>query len=288
MYICILITIKKVLFMKYIIISILFLISVPYLFSFGGGNGSEFSPFEIHTKAHLELLADSVNNSASYPTDNWSKDKYFKVMNNITEPVTTFIGTASRPFQGNFDGQNYTINLAIDMQLEQSVGLFAFVSNATIENVIVNGYVSGRSEVGGIIGLGGYGTISNCINNGSVNGDHRVGGIIGLGGLSISNCINNGSVSGNVYVGGIAGAGEQITNCMNIGNITGRGEVGGIIGCGDNCIITNCVNYGFVKGIDSGVGGINGHLYDTIENCINTGIVEGEDASVTGPIQGAP
>ncbi|MCL2039533.1 MAG: hypothetical protein FWG85_03785 [Bacteroidetes bacterium] len=277
--------------MKYIIISILFLISVPYLFSFGGGNGSEFSPFEIHTKAHLELLADSVNNSASYPTDNWSKDKYFKVMNNITEPVTTFIGTASRPFQGNFDGQNYTITLAIDMPAEYYVGLFGYMRSATIKNVIVNGYVNASDRVGGIAGYASGSSISNCINTGSVSGNNTVGGIAGCGyNASISNCMNIGNISGDDYVGGIAGEFyTSISNCMNIGNISGKGHVGGINGSSPLLSITTyCVNYGFVKGIDSGVGGINGHLYDTIENCINTGIVEGEDASVTGPIQGAP
>ena len=246
--------------MKKLLIIILFLISVPYLFSFGGGNGTSASPYRISTKAHLELLADSVNRIS-----NWSRGKYFKVMNNITEPVTTVIGASPRYFLGNFDGQNYAITLAINRQRDDGVGLFGrLLDGATIKNVIVNGYVIGRNNVGGIVGGSNNSSITNCINNASVSGSGFVGGIVGR----------------SVYR-------SSITNCMNIGNITGNGHVGGINGCGEGATITNCVNYGFVKGIDTGVGGINGHLDATIKNCINTGVVEGKNASVTGPIQGA-
>ena len=124
--------------MKYIITTLLFLISVPDLFSFSGGNGTEADPYQISTKAHLELLADSVNNGSS-----WSKDKYFIVMNNITDSVRTIIGDYTYPylFQGIFDGQGYSIALAINDNIFFSVALFGCVYNATIKNVIVNGYV---------------------------------------------------------------------------------------------------------------------------------------------------
>ena len=260
---------------------------------FGGGNGTEAEPYQIKTRQHLELLADSVNTG-----NNWSSGKHFILMNNITEPVTTIIGFVSNgTFQGNFDGQNYTINLAIDMPESDYVGLFGLIHIATIKNIIVNGYGSisgqGHSSVGGIVGFLANTSISNCINNGSISGNEHIGGIVGLlANTSISNCINNGSISGNAYIGGIAGTGlnSSISNCINIGNITGKGHVGGIHGCGgaDGSTINNCVNYGFVKGIDTGVGGINGHYYKSIRNSINTGVVEGENARITGPIQGDP
>jgi len=74
---------------------------------FGGGNGTVGNPYQIATRQHLEALADSVNNG-----NNWSRGKYFKVMNDIAGPITTVIGrynpynNYSKTFQGNFDGNN--------------------------------------------------------------------------------------------------------------------------------------------------------------------------------------
>jgi hypothetical protein len=53
----------------FIILFIVFIISNAPLFAqFGGGDGTEANPYQIRTKAHLELLADSVNN-ISVPAD---------------------------------------------------------------------------------------------------------------------------------------------------------------------------------------------------------------------------
>ena len=135
---------------------------------FGGGNGSQANPYLIETKEHLEALADSVNNSDPYLYYNWSVGKYFKVMNDITDSVRTVIGNNVNNinrFMGHFDGQGYKITLAIDKSTENYVGLFGTVanssflgviSNATIENVIVDGYVIGYDYVAGIMGRHGH------------------------------------------------------------------------------------------------------------------------------------
>jgi hypothetical protein len=44
---------------------IIFIISNAKLNAFGGGNGTAGNPYQIRTKAHLELLADSVNTLGS-------------------------------------------------------------------------------------------------------------------------------------------------------------------------------------------------------------------------------
>jgi hypothetical protein len=44
-----------------IVLVIAFIISNAQLNAFGGGDGTAASPYQIRTKAHLELLADSVN-----------------------------------------------------------------------------------------------------------------------------------------------------------------------------------------------------------------------------------
>jgi len=75
--------------------------------------------YQIYTKQHLEELSDSITSSPSNNATtayNWSRGKYFKVMNDIPNPITRIIGgqSASTSFQGHFDGQGYTITVYID------------------------------------------------------------------------------------------------------------------------------------------------------------------------------
>jgi len=276
--------------------------NVALLAQFGGGDGTEANPYQIRTKQHLEELADSVKNSLSNnPATryNWSRNKYFKVMNNITDTVRTVIGkdntNAYQYFQGNFDGGGHKIILGIiDMNNRISVGLFGNIYNETnnitpdtisISNVITEGYVKVKgiysNYFGGIIGLG-YGSfikIINCINNCDVisfsdNLPFAIGGIAGAiaGNCNIENCINNGKISSttasfNTNIGGIVGQTSiegKIVNCTNTGEISSMNNiVGGIVGSGvwydGVTIIENCINSGEITGNDE-VGGIVGVL----------------------------
>jgi hypothetical protein len=58
---------------------------IPLLAQLGEGDSTVSNPYEIYTKAHFEELADSVNNGI-----NWSKNKYFIIMNNITDSIIIF------------------------------------------------------------------------------------------------------------------------------------------------------------------------------------------------------
>ena len=85
---------------------------------FGGGDGTESSPYEIYTKAHLGELADYVN------AGNDCHGEYFIQKQDINEPVTKMIGffRAMKPherlcFSGNYNGNLYKINLAIEYYL---------------------------------------------------------------------------------------------------------------------------------------------------------------------------
>ena len=230
------------------------------------GSGTQSDPYQIRNKAELNLLTDSVNNSAPAPAKNWSYDKYFKLMNDITIPVTTKIGiTISRSFQGHFDGNSNTIILNIAASNNNYVGLFGTIDSASIRNVTVIGSVQGNYYVGGVVGYAcRYSAILNCINTANVEGNYYVGGIIGE--------INSSTAS----------------NSMNIGIIKGNDGVGGIIGYASESFISNGINYGYVKG-NSAVGGVVGYdatshsgATNTIFNCVNTGVAEG-----TGGIVGA-
>ena len=286
---------------------------------FGGGNGTEADPYQITSKADMEALADSVNNG-----NYWSKDKHFKLMKDINDSIRFCIGkydednlSFPKAFQGNFDGNNKKITLALNFLFEGYVGLFNCVYNGIIENLVVDGYVNGIYSVGAICGyarnsyiinctnygkisaiaqvggISGYNIevdISNCVNYGEINAtistysSAHIGGISGYNGkVNILNCVNYGNVNGDTFIGGIAGiSNAKIINCKNYGNVDGRTCVGGIIGHTEvGCNISYCVNSGSVTATNYGVGGIAGHFKgDTISYCVNIGTITGKKKTI--------
>jgi hypothetical protein len=218
-------------------------------------------------------------------------------MDNITDSVRTVIGTDTRSncFQGNFDGNDKKITLALSPSYQDYIGLFCYIYNGTIKNLAVDGFVSGRNIIGGICGYASNSDIINCINYCKISGrgDH-ISGICGLNiEGNILNCINYGKINGsNMLVGGIVGASNgKIINCKNYGNVDGAICVGGIIGHTEaGCNISYCVNSGSITASNYsnyGVGGIIGHFKgDTISHCINIGTITGKYGAYAGGIVG--
>ncbi len=290
------------------------------------GDGTEYNPYRIYTKEHLMELGDSIKNYPVYPANNWTKGKYFILMTDITDSLDTPIGIATDnvtfkhyPFQGNFDGNNNKITLAIyDKGISSSIfyGLFSMISKAKIINLTVDGYIKNNLNtlyslgVGAIVGLARDSCeIYNCTSYVDITVERScLGGIIGRAdypSIIVANCINYGNIEstggytnyGNCggIVGFVGGNGLnwliEIINCSNYGKITGNTYIGGIVGFNSNCplLITNSINCGFIKGINgywvsNYVGGIFGGNDATISNCINTGKVTGADhiGGITG------
>ena len=238
----------------------------------GNANWSQhrnLNSFYISSNSCLDTLASWVN------TRNWDTDgKTFA----LTTDITTFTGIIGaslfNPFKGTFDGRNpfipnivHTINLNIPSNpyssTQQYVGLFGYIYEATIRNVIVTGtvqiyqYPQGLTGyVGGIAGYAKNSRIMNCINNADISvgndysGAHSyayVGGIVGCaagaGDIVVRGCVNNSTVIARKgSVGGIIGiyaAGSQfpilatqsfIDSNINNGLVSGRNFIGGIIG----------------------------------------------------------
>ena len=181
-------------------------------------------------------------------------------------------------------------------------GLFGYVYannvSLTIKNLgIENSFIQGYDYVGGIVGFAEAGeaeiTINYVYNAGSVSGKTDIGGIIGrtTGKMTISNVYNTGSVSGAYFdVGGIAGrTSSTIINAYNAGSVSGEDYIGGIVGNGSSSNINNAYNTGVITGTDYGVGGLIGiiftHYEYTINNSYNTGSVNG--GSSVGGIVGS-
>lgn len=198
----------------------------------------------------------------------------------------TPIGAYLKPFNGIFDGGDFTISgLYIKYVAGDYTGykgLFREIdTEGEVKNLTVSGSISGYETVGGIAG-DNEGVISNCHNKCTVNGTRsNVGGIVGQNsGGSIENCDNTGAVSGAGILGGIVGSNvltSSIENCHNTGTVSGSGSyIGGIVGDNNGtCSIKNCYNTGTISG--KYVGGIAGTNYEgnSIENCYNTGEVSG-------------
>ena len=174
-------------------------------------------------------------------------------------------------FQGTFDGQGVVIkNLNINRSDKDYIGLFGYVMDGSIQNVILDAScsITGKGYVGGIAGMIREGSIHSCINKGTVKGNSRdVGGIVGMniGKCLVTQCENMGNVTGSALVGGIIGSTQKngvITQCKNTGNVTGEGDVGGITGQNMGDVNNNVVSGCRISYIESNIshGGFAGAI----------------------------
>jgi hypothetical protein len=297
---------------KYFILLFSFFISnVSLLSQFSGGDGTVSNPYQISNREDMEALADSVNSG-----NNWSKDKYFKVMNDIDDSIRTIIGSNYSDrynFQGNFDGNNK--NITVSINAIYVAGIFGYTDKfSVIENLNVDGQIVGIRNIGGIIGWNN-GIVQNCNNYALLEGTEGfVGGIVGLNNGKVIHCNNSGAIYGGTgwCVGGVVGHNDgYVLNCMNAESVEAGYSVGGVVGHNSSGIVEFCINIGTVKGdtytggicgefdpdaitsscINSGlvigkhiVGGIIGRCRGEVKNCLNTGTVKGN--TKTGCIVG--
>lgn len=250
------------------------------------GNGTESEPYLISSQLDLKSFAKDVNDGNSY------EGKFIKLTNNIKFTRNeidqylynnwTPIGNKVHTFQGNFDGDGYTISgLYFNNPSQNYVGLFGY-SKGIIKNVgIVNSYFNGNWRIGSVCGCNDS-TITNCYNTGIIRGYGEVGSICGESIGTITNCHNTGEVSGRKYIGSICGYNfSTIEKCYNTGIVNGVNkseDIGGICGeNGEESIIINCYNTGKISGGENSwyIGGICGNNTGGIGNCYNTGEISG-------------
>ncbi|MCQ2196308.1 MAG: hypothetical protein MJZ60_02145 [Bacteroidaceae bacterium] len=170
------------------------------------------------------------------------------------------IGTKDNPYQGTFDGKNYTITVNINMSGNDNIGLFGYISNSSIENLVVSGAITGKSNVGAIVGYsktdaGKETVIRNCATNATINGSTNVGGIIGE---------MTGVLPGNVSSGANEKGHVTIDRCAFSGNVEGTSSTAGIVGrileknttTDANVTISNCLTTGTISSKNGGSAGI--------------------------------
>lgn len=224
------------------------------------------------------------------------------------------IGSSYNAFKGNFDGKGYSIKNLKVMECPSYSGLFGHVADGTFQNVTLDVLItgaSGRSYIGGFIGVAERATISNVTVGGDIIAGSKIGGIVGeaRNACTISNVSNNALIEGqsdssSSYIGGIVGSlsgtGDEmntVSHAVNAGSISSAGgAVGGIVGNGSG-IVDNCKNTGKVTSTyamsssysTSATGGIVGYLSSNdsrLSNSYNTGAVKTTQGASAGGIVG--
>ena len=182
----------------------------------------------------------------------------------------TPIGTYNNPYSASFNGRGHTISGLYFNNATNNVGLFGTINDAEIDSVgIVDSYIYGNSNVGGICGYQDGSRISNCYNAGTILVSYNnVGGISGYMEEALTiNCYNIGNVGyfskkvdapigGGIPIvgpigvrvpptkaGGIVGYMESscyVANCYNAGDVYGNRQYGGIYGSNGNGSLNNC------------------------------------------------
>lgn len=191
------------------------------------------------------------------------------------------IGTEFTPFRGQLDGKGKIINgLTIARPTENNVGLFGYMSTATIKNVgLKTVKVSGKDNVGGLVGYSATSVINDSHSTGSITGANKVGGLVGNNYVTpINNSYATVDVNGTDNIGGLVGKNgidSPITNSRANGTIKGTNDVGGLAGFSSSHIETSYAT-GSVEGTNLRAGGLIG-LFDMalINNSYATASVKG-------------
>ena len=156
------------------------------------------------------------------------------------EPISQ--GIYDQGYRSTFEGNGYVIaNLYINRpDSGDRSGLFGgntgFIRNVILHNVDV----TGRDNVGGMVGVNSIFDIRSQINSitvsGKVSGTNLVGGVAGhnINGTTMSGNTVTASVSGNNYIGGLVGqntgGASRISDSTASGDVSGNDYVGGLVG----------------------------------------------------------
>ena len=278
----------------------------PQATPFGGGDGSQDSPWRICAEGHLNSARDS-----GYRQDHMTLYGHL----DMTGPwlAGDTIGTQQNPpvtgFNGVFDGDGYAIrNLEISSDGD-GIGVFGSIGpdgevlNLRMENVYVEGFravgvavgelqgtLSGCSitgeavanrTVGGAVGYLNGGTLQGChahvdVTSSNTGGSEAgTGGLVGLadGGL-IEDSLATGDVSSQgLYTGGFVGVVSGVATINRsgaTGDVTAHSELGGFAGSiGSDVEVNSCF--------------AAGHLHATSDDSFSPG---GSAGGFTGGLVG--
>ncbi len=225
-----------------------------------GGDGG------ITSCSGYELVADI--SLAAYA--NADSGKGWQPLGHDTDDVTD--GCQGAAFDGTFEGNGFMIsNLSISRSSENCVGLFGQMAvDSEIRNLRLHvERVTGRSQVGGLVGRGPSARIvSVSIVMEDITAAVLLGGLVGIGNSVriYSSSVVAGEVSGTGdFVGGLVGRGQSaqiFSSSVVTGEISSRDIAGGLMGDGSSArIYSSSVVVGKLSG-GSDIGGLFGDFGD--------------------------
>ena len=194
--------------------------------------------YELSSKLHMLWFAKNFS----------SGEDSAVLMDNIDmkDAEWTPIGTADKPFSGNFDGNGHTIS-GLNYSGEYA-GLFGYMNNGTISNIkLADSSFANGTASGGICAVNNGGTIENCaVDNVAVSGG-TAGGICGQNSGTITDCFFSGNVSSDGKSGGICGSNSgtiKSTVSLYAGTAVGENTNGDIENCFYNSDIAGRQKFG--------------------------------------------
>lgn len=132
---------------------------------FAAGTGTLNDPYQIATAAELDEVRNHLEAGIYFQlTEDIDLTNYLSASGAGYNggagwlPIGDWLENGDNPFQGNLDGNGYTITgLMIYRPLfDSAVGLFGYIDNARLSNMkLENVDIIGQSYVGGLIGYSG-------------------------------------------------------------------------------------------------------------------------------------
>ncbi len=254
---------------------------------------------------YIKLTADITLNEGD--AKQWAETGVFDGVAN--EPVNSGRYYNDDPdtypnFNGNFDGQGYTISGAyiVENSGADGIGLFGEVGTATIKNLrIKNSYFEGEDYVGGLIGEAcGAIKISNVYvdsdvyihaRQSSASKNAASGGIVGClygdnGSGVITGCVFAGTLTseGGTYIAGILGKANtkptEISDCLFLGSVSGGENASGIVsatrlssGSTTTYTATRCVSIGYAQNAITNNKGTSRYISVSSSYAVGDGLV---------------
>lgn len=230
--------------------------------TYSGGAGTASNPFQIGTAADWVTLTSTAAD--------WTKQFILVADIDFGGAALDMVGTeygTTTSFKGVLDGNGHVLrNGQVNQPTVENVGLFGYIGtggrvfNLGVENVTV----TGKKNVGGLVGYNDYGDILSCFDTSGVAGEYSVGGLVGINQSgTITACYSSGSILGTGgfgnALGGLTGTNQfgTVESCYATGAVTGNISVGGLVGDNLDGTITESYAFGAVTGTTH-VGGLVG------------------------------
>ncbi|MEF8874459.1 MAG: GLUG motif-containing protein [Candidatus Thermoplasmatota archaeon] len=245
--------------------------SSPSLSFSGVGSGTETDPYQITNWTHMEEVGNDLSayyllmNDIDRTTDGYSN--YASDSANGGDGWAPIGNIIAGPFEGNFDGDNYTIaDYVIERNGTSYMGLFGNTNRANIHNTVIdNATVYAQDTAGSLVGRSANTSVKNChaknslIKADSSNDNKIFGGLIGYSADDGDNGV--------------------IDNCsVQDSDVKGSNETGGLVGNSENPIYRSHVNSTEVVSSWNYVGGFVGNNSAYVNESYSTANVTGKGA----------